>query len=221
MNPFARGRVSCLLLLHIRQVALFVIMTHNLTVCDVCFNFWPRKCISRSKTGFMPFDIANINLCKSRTWAFSLALTVFQILYVYLWFLKFCYLENTGHGHDVQRSQNGAIRRLVSTSMKVVHGHFSLAFIVFQILNKWFSEILWSWIYKLRSWWTTFSLTPFDGKYPTFYLMAILTFTLSLANCEIFAKIIKFQKIWPWKWRSRSRSKRTGLVPFDWKCSNP
>ena len=51
--------------------------------------------------------------------------------------------------------------------------------------------------------------------------MAIAMFDLSLIICEIFAKTIKWQKVWPWRWRSMSRSSRTGLTPFNWKCSVP
>ena len=34
---------------------------------------------------------------------------------------------------------------------------------------------------------TTFAVVPFDGKYPTSYLIAIVVFALSLSIYEIFA----------------------------------
>ena len=43
----------------------------------------------------------------------------------------------------------------------------------------------WPWKYMSRSW-RTFAVAPFDGKYPTFYLKAIVTFALSLTVYEMF-----------------------------------
>ena len=40
---------------------------------------------------------------------------------------------------------------------------------------------------------TTIAWAPFDGKYLTSYMMAIVMFALSLTICEIFTKIIKYQ----------------------------
>ena len=34
-------------------------------------------------------------------------------------------------------------------------------------------------------------------------------------------KTNKIAKAWPWKWRSKWRRRKTGLVPFDWKCPIP
>ena len=31
----------------------------------------------------------------------------------------------------------------------------------------------------------------------------------------------KMQRVWPWKWRSRSGRRKTGHVPFYWKCPFP
>ena len=118
--------------------------------------------------------------------------------------------------------RNGEIRWQISTSIKVILEHFFLAFTVFQKLNIIrFPDILWHWKYRSRSRCTTFAMAPFDGKYLTSRLMVIVGFALSLTTCDIFSKIIKCQTFWPWKWRSRSRGRRTGLVPFDWKCSIP
>ena len=83
-----------------------------------------------------------------------------------------------------------------------------------------YPEILWSWKCKPRLRCTTFAMAPFDGKYLTCNLMAMVMLALSLTICEIFAKIIKYQKCSPWKWRSRSRIRRIWFPPFDWKCSN-
>ena len=45
---------------------------------------------------------------------------------------------------------------------------------------------LWPWKCRRRSWCTPFAVAPFDGKYTTCYLMAIVVFALSFAICEIF-----------------------------------
>ena len=44
-------------------------------------------------------------------------------------------------------------------------------------------------------------MAPFDGKYPTSYLMVMFV----LIIYEIFTKIIKCQNVWPSKWRSRRK----------------
>ena len=118
--------------------------------------------------------------------------------------------------------RNSAVRKLMSTFIKDILEHFSLALTVFQILYIiWFWEILWPWKYRSRSCFTTFAVVPFDGKYLTFYLTAIEMFASSLAICKIFQKIIKCKQFWTWnvlneeifhcqlmiicKWWSRSR----------------
>ena len=78
----------------------------------------------------------------------------------------------------------------------------------------------WPWKCRSMSRCTAFAVAPFNGKYPTFCVMAIVMFALSLTICEIFAKLIKC-RVWPWKWRSSSRRRKTELAPFDSKFSIP
>ena len=88
----------------------------------------------------------------------------------------------------------------------------------------WYIEIFifknsWPWNCWSSTRYTTVTVAPFDGKFPTSYLMVIVMFALSLTVYEIFANI-KNAKRWPWKWKSWSRSRKTGLAPFDYKYPN-
>ena len=87
---------------------------------------------------------------------------------------------------------NCSIRWMISTSIKSYLVLFASSH-CFQILNiTWFPEIVWPWKYISRRR-TTFALAPFDGKYLTSYLMALVMLALSLTICEIFAKILQCQ----------------------------
>ena len=48
---------------------------------------------------------------------------------------------------------------------------------------------------KSRSWRTINAVAPFDGKYPTSYLIVVVMFDLSLTRCEIFANEEKMPKL--------------------------
>ena len=89
--------------------------------------------------------------------------------------------------------RNGIIRWRISTSIKVMLDHFSPALTVFQILT---FQITWPSKYRSRSRYVTFALTPFDGKYTTFYSMTTASFALSLTIYEIFSNQIKFHKFY-------------------------
>ena len=128
-------------------------------------------------------------------------------------------LENISQGRNVQHSQWCYSMANINRYTSRTWAFFARSHRFPDIKYYTFPEIVWPWKYRSRSWCTTFAMTPYDGKYLTSYLMAIVMFALTI--CEILAKIIKYQKFWLWKWRSRSRSRRTELTPFDWKCSNP
>ena len=102
----------------------------------------------------------------------------------------------------------------ILTSIKIVLGHFSLALTIIEIFR---FQNVWSWKWWSRLWCTTFAVTPFNGKYITSYLIAIVMFALSHTIYVIFANQRKCQ-LWPWKWRPRSRRRKMGLEPFSWKC---
>ena len=86
----------------------------------------------------------------------------------------------------------GSVWWQISTSIKVVLEHFSLALTVFEILT---FQNLWPWKCRSRSGRTTFKVIRFNGKYATFYLLAIVTFALSLTIYEIFANREKCKNI--------------------------
>ena len=123
---------------------------------------------------------------------FALALTVFQILNI-IWFSEVLSPWNIGQGRDVQHSQWRYSMANVNLYKDVLE-HFPLALTVFQILNISFPEILWPLKYMLSWRRTLFALAPFDGKYLTSYLMAIVMFALSITISEIFATIIKWKR---------------------------
>ena len=84
------------------------------------------------------------------------------------------------------RIHNGAIRLLVSIYVKVVRDNFSLALTDFQKLHIYiFLESLLPLHYRSRSRYTTFAVLPFDGKYTTSYLLAII-FAHSLIVYDTF-----------------------------------
>ena len=90
---------------------------------------------------------------------------------------------------------------------------FSLALAGFEIFT--FQNSL-PWICRSMSCCRTFEVSPFDGKYMTSYLMAIVMFAHHL---RYIRKTNKRPKVWPWKLRSRSRRRKTGLALFDYKFS--
>ena len=120
--------------------------------------------------------------------------------------------ENLGQGHGVQHSK--WFHSLENINLyKVVFEHFSLGLILFQILtfqNLWHSKC------RSRSWCTTFAVAPFDEKYLTSYLMAIVMF--AFFQC-LLVKIGAW-KVWPWKRRSRSWHTIFSMTLFDGKCQN-
>ena len=68
---------------------------------------------------------------------------------------------------------NGPIRWQISTSIKIIHEHFSIALAAFQKFT--FQNVRpWKWRSKTRC--TTFAVVLFDGKYLTSYPMAIVMF---------------------------------------------
>ena len=110
---------------------------------------------------------------------------------------------------------HGIIRWRMSNSIKITPEHFSLALTVFEIF---IFENSWPWKCKSRSWRTGFAVAPFDGKYLTFNLTAIVMFALSLTVYEIFAnkrqlKKKKKTKRWSCKWRSKS--KKVGIYAIQ------
>ena len=93
--------------------------------------------------------------------------------------------------------RNGSIRWQISFSIKVILEHFSLAPSIFEIFT---FQNLWQRKCRLKLWCTTFAVPPFDGKYQTFYLMAIVMF----AFFQRLLVKIAIWKVWPWKCRTRS-----------------
>ena len=69
---------------------------------------------------------------------------------------------------------------------------------------------VWPCKYMSRSWSTKFTIDPFDGKYSTSYLMAMVMFTLSLTVYELFASQ-KNANILNLKMKSRSKSGKCDL----------
>ena len=51
------------------------------------------------------------------------------------------------------------------------------------------------------------------------YLMTILMFALSITIYEILAKEMMDAKTFTLKMKVKVKKKKTGLAPFDWKCS--
>ena len=98
----------------------------------------------------------------------------------------------------------------MSACIKVIQSIFALALTICEIFT---FQNSWPWKCRSKSWCTTFTLAPCDGKYISSYLMTIVMFVLSLNVYKIFSKQEKCQN-WPWKWRSWSRSRGTVLAPF-------
>ena len=61
-------------------------------------------------------------------------------------------------------------------------------------------QILWPWKCRSRSWWTALAVAPFDFKYLTSYLMALVIF----AFFERLLVKVASGKVWPWKFREKS-----------------
>ena len=104
--------------------------------------WWPWKYGSRSCciTIAWRHSMAYINLYKSRTWEFFTSSHLLIRCCIFMYFQNLCDLENVG--------RYGALRQLVSTSIKVVLYYVSLALTNFQILNIiQFPEMLWLWKY--------------------------------------------------------------------------
>ena len=83
---------------------------------------------------------------------------------------KMFYLKNEGQGHRVYKSQR-SIRWQILTSVKVILEHIWLALIFFKIFT---FQISWPCKFRSKSWCTSFAVTPSDGNYLGFYLMAIV-----------------------------------------------
>ena len=132
-----------------------------------CQNLWPWKCRSNSwRTTFTvsSFDgiYESFYLMAILALAFTCQNSHLTSLYIYIYFQKLCDLENIGVA--MCNIRNGAIRWLVSTSIKVLLEQFSLSLTVFQILYIYIiSEIVWPWKCKSTSRYTTFAVVPFDG----------------------------------------------------------
>ena len=107
--------------------------------------------------------------------------------------------------------RNWPIRWQILARIKVILEHFSLAFIIFEILI--FHISAWPWKCRSRSWCTTFAVAPFDGTYMISYLMAIVMFELFQ---RLLVKIATW-KIWSWKFRSRWLNALFEMVPLDSK----
>ena len=60
---------------------------------------------------------------------------------------------------------------------------------------------------------TTSAVTPFDGKYLTSYLMAIVMFAQFLAICEIFTKLINAKRL-TLKMKVKIKKEK------NWTCAN-
>ena len=119
--------------------------------------------------------------------------------------------ENLSWGQGVQHS-NGFIRLRISTSIKVIIEHFSLALTVSRYYHINFCNLE----NVGQGHKVTLALTTFDGKNVTSYLITIVMFARSDHHLRDIRKSNKMSKIWPWKWRSRSRKRKAGLAPFDW-----
>ena len=146
-------------------------------------NFWPWNLSQGHVIENGNLANINLNLYKSRTWVFFVSFYHFADIKYYD-FQKFCDVKIQVKVR-VYKIHNGTIWWPISTSIKVPLEHFSLALTIFQIYIIWFPEIVWPWKYRSRSRCTTFALAPFDGKYLTSYLMAIVMFAPSPTN---FAK---------------------------------
>ena len=85
---------------------------------------------------------------------------------------------------------NGPIQ--ISTSIKVILENFLLVLTVFEIFTIKDSR---PWKCRSKSWCTTFTVAPIDGKCPNSYLMAIVVFALSLIIYDIFVNQEKWKKI--------------------------
>ena len=117
--------------------------------------------------------------------------------------------ENEGQGHGVQHSP-WCHSMALSTTIKVIFEHFSLALTVFEIFT---FKNLSPWKYKSRLWHTTFAVAHFDGKYLTSYLMALI---MNAFFQRLFVKIVTWE-VWCWKFRSMSWNTTLTMVPFDGK----
>ena len=138
---------------------------------------------------------------------YSLAHTVFQISYIYIY---------------IQKYRNGVIPWLVSTSIKVVLEHFSLAHIIFQILYIYISRNLVTLKVEIKVTMYNIRNGAIRWQIPDFLSDGFIH-VCSISRCvrDIF-KIFAIQnecqnKI---KW-SRSRSRSIGISTSIWKSPIP
>ena len=111
-------------------------------------------------------SMVNINLGKSHMMHFCDSSHRFWDIVSNLWPWNFCSRScNVG---------NGRIGWKLLTFIKVIPEDFSLALTIFKIFT---FQNVWPWKCKLRS--RCFTAAPFDGKYMTSYLMAIVMFAFS------------------------------------------
>ena len=156
----------------------------------------------------MPYS----NLYKVILKHFSLALAVFQILYIIFsrnWVTLKIYRL---------RSRYTIFIMAQSTAIKIILEYFSLAYTVFSILH----IIYFKKCCDLENIGQRHDshMAPFDSKYMTSYLMALVMFgdfALSVTIYEIFAKQIKCPKF-DLKMKIKVKEEKTGVAPFDWKC---
>ena len=116
-------------------------------------------------------------------------------------------LNKLNQSNGVQHSQWS----LSMANINLYKSHFWLAFNVFEIFT---FQISWPGKCRSRSW-TAFAVAPFDCKYLTSYLMAIVMFAFFE---HLLVKIANWQlKIWHWKYRKRSRVTTFEMVQYDGK----
>ena len=136
---------------------------------------------------------------------FPLHLSIFQILCIYD---KFCDLENISQCHDVQHSQRYHSMASLNLYKRQIWA-FSASSHCFQILNIWFSDILWSWKYRSTLRCTTFAMVSvnlYKRRFENFLLALTVFHVLNVWFPEF---------LWPRKNRSRSRCTTLAMAPFD------
>ena len=166
-------------------------ISHMTYFCDSSFcvrdinisNLWPWKLRSRVQHSQWPIRWQISTSRKVILEQFSLALTIFSRKNSHF---KIHDLENVGQGHDVQHSQwSHSMANINLYNIKVILEHFLLALIVLQIF---IFQNVWPWKCMSRKWCTTFAMAPFNSKYLTSYLIAIVMFFQSLFINPLTAK---------------------------------
>ena len=154
-------------------------------------------------------SMENVNFGKSHMMHFVIALIVSEIPT-----FQICDLENLGQRHVVKHLQWSHLKANINLYKSHTEALFfsCSGFEIFTFQNSC------PWKCRSRSWRITVVVAPFDGKYLTSNVTAIVMFALSLVLHEIFESP---EKLWPWKWMSRSRSRKTRLAPLDYKRSSP